>query len=240
MSRSSGPAVLATGPEDQLTSSVTSPISNRTLTNRLRGRAAREDVFRRAVAFLSPVVTDVLEEVGRTYADDADPITFDLASDESGLTATWSLGWPAQRAARRRSSARGSARGSADSYLGDLPARLDSRPSARRSRRTLAAADHDASRRRAPTRRHLGDRRSRAPRVDLHGGTAMGPTRQGRSRRCRLAPHAGRPAGRTASGRASRERDVHPRHPCRIDDGSGGICGPRLRRHRPRARGPDT
>ena len=70
-------------------------------------RAAREEVFRKAVELLSPVVTDVLEEVGRTYADDADPITFDLASDESGLTATWSLGWPAQRAARRRSALEG-------------------------------------------------------------------------------------------------------------------------------------
>ena len=66
-------------------------------------RADREAVFREAVRLVDPVARAVLEEVGRTYTTDPDPVTLDIETDASGgLTATWTLGWPAQRAARRR------------------------------------------------------------------------------------------------------------------------------------------
>lgn len=66
-------------------------------------RDAREAVFSAAVRLIGPIVTDVMTEVGRTYMDSPDPITFSIGTDEAGiLTATWTLGWPAQRAARRR------------------------------------------------------------------------------------------------------------------------------------------
>ena len=69
MSRSSGPA----GPRDwaRRTADFERHLADLESDSyeSAQDRAAREDVFRKAVDLLSPVVTDVLEEVGRTYAE---------------------------------------------------------------------------------------------------------------------------------------------------------------------------
>lgn len=67
-------------------------------------RDERNQVFRRAVELLDPVVTRILEETRATFLDGEGEVRHDPPTDDgqNGLVARWELTWPAQQGAVNR------------------------------------------------------------------------------------------------------------------------------------------
>jgi hypothetical protein len=64
-------------------------------------REERNQVFGRAVELLDPVVSQIMQEVNATFLDGTGTVTHHEPGDDGsgGLTASWELSWPEQRAA---------------------------------------------------------------------------------------------------------------------------------------------
>lgn len=64
-------------------------------------RAERDEVFGRAVSLLDPVATRILEDVNATFLDRSGTVAHQPPTPDGngGLTASWELSWPDQRAA---------------------------------------------------------------------------------------------------------------------------------------------